>query len=83
MGSTRPSVSISPGSDMGQITLDYDDAMAILRNPKARGEVRCIAALTVAVFETYQHADQLDAETRSVTLKLAHMAAAAIYNGDH
>lgn len=81
MASTRPSASTSRGCELAQITLNREDAKRILDNPEASGDARVIAAFTIAFFEANDHAAEIDPDTRAITLRLAHMCAAAIYEG--
>ena len=66
---------------MPSITLNKDDAMRILNNRESSPNARIIAAHTVAFFESAEHAEDSDASTRSIALKLSHMASAENYKG--
>lgn len=67
---------------MGQITLNYEDAMRVLTNPESGADAKVIAACTVAFFEVNDHADEIERDTRAIVLKLSHMTADVIL-GDH
>lgn len=66
---------------MGSITLSHEDSKKVLDNPDASPTARVIAACCIAFFEAKRHADEVDADTRAIALKLTHMTASAIYEG--
>lgn len=65
---------------MPTITIDNEEAMRILKDADSSADARVIAGLTVALFELNTSVDDIDRATRSITLKLAHMIAAVIYD---
>ncbi|TAM72337.1 hypothetical protein EPN44_16100 [bacterium] len=64
---------------MGQITLNYEDSIAVLANAEAAADARIVAACAVAFFELQNHADEACGSARAASLKLLHMGASAIY----